>query len=177
MDDDRDVRPSSADVGVVPICSGSMSCTFHPLTVQRFSTSVAGNRVPCSSMRALHQNFSLRSALGLRLCCTRCDCLSCCRCSSDAAACYFERLMCVCRSTLGLLIFAGEWPLYKSVKICFACGGRRGTVTVAGAWCCSLLTRAPACRRALAGVDAARAPLQTLLHARVQALRHCAGGL
>ena len=28
------------------------------------------------------------------------------------------------------LDFAGQWPLYELVKICFACGGPRGTITV-----------------------------------------------
>ena len=55
------------DVGEVRICSGSMSYTFHPRTVQRFEASFAGNRVPSSSERALHQIFSLRFAIGLRL--------------------------------------------------------------------------------------------------------------
>ena len=74
------------------------------------------------------------------------------------------------------MIFAGQWSLYESVKICFACGGRRGTVTVQYAWCCSLLTRT-AYLCPFAGVDAARHPQATrsLLLARVEALRLCAG--
>ena len=56
------MMPMALDLGEVTIVSDSMSHTIHPLTVQRFSSSLSRKRVPCSSVRALHRQKTLSAA-------------------------------------------------------------------------------------------------------------------
>ena len=78
------------------------------------------------------------------------------------------------------LDFAGQWPLYELVKICFACGGPRGTITVL----CLVLLFANARARSAGELlqvwmllELRRQLGPCYVHARVEALRLCAGGM
>ena len=55
--------PMGLEVDEVSICSGSMSHTFDPLTVQRFSSSLSRRSVPCSSVQALHRQKTFSAAM------------------------------------------------------------------------------------------------------------------